>query len=505
MGTYPGAWCLAKVFTIFKKGVRSLLSNYRAISILSALCKLYECVLNRGFTLWYRPYTEQACAQEGRGCSEKLLLLRLIIDIARKTGNSLYILFVDFEKAYDKVSHQKLLTLLTEQGCGAQFLSAIANTLKDTDNIIGSKSFKATAGVRQGGATSCSLFTFYVNAIIRKVKEFGPDGFLYMVHLLMLMDDTVIFTTSRRDVEQKLALLMETTVALHMSCHPVKSKFMTVNKSNTEPFIINDITILYTDAYVYLGSPTSNTPMQKQVADHMSQKKCHVRKFSSFLQKNSDAPYSIKKLVWNSTVSSAVMYSCESWWVKNLGACTAYLGSIKELLGVRTQTLNDTVCAESKLLPIQAFVKKRQVDFLKKVRSRPDFETSPLKFIMDLAVQCRSPMGKYLIELDKLHGDPDTLFYRELRNRLESASSARASTYRDINSDFSVHPMYQPNHYICELHHIATTRLRLSSHRLRIETGRWSRIPREERLCSCGENVQTESHVLLQGPQTTVW
>ncbi len=176
-------------------------------------------------------------------------------------------------------------------------------------------------------------FTFYVNASIRKVKEFGQDGFLYMVHVLMLMDITVIFATSRRAMEQNLALLMETTVALHMSCHPVYSKLITVNTSDTEPFIINDITILYTDSHVYLGSQTSNAPMQKQVADHMSLKKCHVSKFSSFLRKNSDVSYSINKLVWNSAMSSEVMYSCVSWWVRNLGACTAYMGSIKELLG----------------------------------------------------------------------------------------------------------------------------------------------------------------------------
>ncbi len=72
---------------------------------------------------------------------------------------------------------------------------------------------------------------------------------------------------------------------------------------------------------------------------------------------------------------------------------------------------------------------------------------------------------------------------KELRNRLQSASSTQASTYRDINSDLSVHPMYQPNHYICELHRIATTRLWLSSYRLRIETDQWSRIPRQERMC----------------------
>ena len=44
---------------------------------------------------------------------------------------------------------------------------------------------------------------------------------------------------------------------------------------------------------------------------------------------------------------------------------------------------------------------------------------------------------------------------------------------------------------------IAFTRLRTSSHRLKIETGRWSRVPREMRVCQCGEGVQTEEHVLV--------
>ena len=45
---------------------------------------------------------------------------------------------------------------------------------------------------------------------------------------------------------------------------------------------------------------------------------------------------------------------------------------------------------------------------------------------------------------------------------------------------------------------IAFTRLRTSSHRLKVETGRWSRIPRERRLCKCGMGVQTEKHVLVE-------
>ena len=46
---------------------------------------------------------------------------------------------------------------------------------------------------------------------------------------------------------------------------------------------------------------------------------------------------------------------------------------------------------------------------------------------------------------------------------------------------------------------IAFTRMRLSSHRLRIETGRWARLQREHRLCRCGA-IQDEQHVLQDCP-----
>ena len=47
---------------------------------------------------------------------------------------------------------------------------------------------------------------------------------------------------------------------------------------------------------------------------------------------------------------------------------------------------------------------------------------------------------------------------------------------------------------------ISFTRFRTSSHRLKIETGRWSQIPRDQRTCVCNEGVQTEEHVLTACP-----
>ena len=62
--------------------------------------------------------------------------------------------------------------------------------------------------------------------------------------------------------------------------------------------------------------------------------------------------------------------------------------------------------------------------------------------------------------------------------------------------------MYE-NTDVPEYHRIAFTRFRVCSHNLKIEMGRWSRIPRNQRLCTCEENeVQTEQHALLTCPLT---
>ena len=69
-------------------------------------------------------------------------------------------------------------------------------------------------------------------------------------------------------------------------------------------------------------------------------------------------------------------------------------------------------------------------------------------------------------------------------------------TYCALNPELSVHSMYTSCDVFADGLRIAFTRVRLSSHRLRVETGRWARIPHDQRLCQCGFDVQTEQHVI---------
>ena len=499
-GNYPAQWHLAKICSIFKKGNPLLPANYRGISILDALYKVYDSILAERFNLWYIPDVEQAGAQAGRGCQEQLLTLRLLIDVARKSKQRLYVVFVDYKTAYDKVNRQLLVDKLAAAGCGLRFLRAIANTLNRTTGIVGEESFLASAGVRQGGLTSCSLFTFYINSTIRKLNELGPDGFLGNLHSLLLMDDTVILATSRDGILQKLKVLMETCNSLNMQLHPAKTKFFAVNTRDTELLVVHQMVIQHTRSYVYLGSPILNSTIQKQVSEQIALKQCQARKFRSFLRKNSEAPFAVKKAVWESAMISSVLYSCETWLTSSLKpAEQLYQHTLKDLVGVRYQTPSDLVHVETGILPLSALVTQRQRTFLLKLQASSHFEGSPVQKAIELAREHACPMFTYMQNLlDPPRASSPAAALADVKDRIRSAGTSRAATYLMINPALEVQDVYrgEQSTRTFEPHRVAFSRVRLGAHRLRVETGRWSHTPRDARVCTCGPYVQDEDHVI---------
>ena len=132
--------------------------------------------------------------------------------------------------------------------------------------------------------------------------------------------------------------------------------------------------------------------------------------------------------------------------------------------------------------------------------ARNAFEHSYLDLAIDLAISSNCPAGKILrelIETDRDHNYSEA-FLIATKNKIRSSSSTRRREYMKINTELTQHSLYADKR-TTETRRIAATRLRLGSHRLKIETGRWSRIPVEQRLCPCGQ-VQSEIHVILECP-----
>ena len=499
---YPTQWTMAKLFTIFKGGDPKDPGNYRGINIMAALPKLYDSIITTRLQRWFSSDEEQAGAKKGRGCEEQILALRLLIDIARKEKGTLYVLFVDFEKAYDRVDRKKLIELLKSMGCGSNMTQAIEHSLKSTTSVINNMSVEARAGVRQGSPSSCFLFTAYVNSMIRMVKEYGEDGWLGpLIHLLLLMDDTVLFSTTREGIMWKFQRVLDYCSQFNMKINEKKTKFMTVNTNDHAPLTFDELTVLWCDRYVYLGNLIMNAPVHVQVEQHLKSSMKNIHKFQSFLSKNADAPYYVKSKVWSAALNSSVFYGAETWWSSNLRAADKlHISSLRDLLGVRTTVCSDVVYLETGIPSAIAHIKQKQIRFLNKLKAWPDYNNSYLQKIISKAIEVQSPMGKYMQMLDQIRQDPVDNEIKNLQRKInENMESSRRMTYKELNPDLVSPTVYHSRLHLIEHHRIAYTRFRLGSHRFKIETGRWSRIPRERRLCPCGE-VQDEAHVLQYCP-----
>jgi len=171
---------------------------------------------------------------------------------------------------------------LDQRGFGTQFLLALQNAMKST-GMIGETSFRTSQGVKQGGSSSCKTFTAYIDPTIDAVNACGTDNWLGNLHTLLLMDDTVVFASSRTTLCHKLNLLKRAADNIGMTIHPTKSQFMTVHSNDIVPIDLQGATISHTKQYTYLGAQISNDSIADQVKTHMNNKQKHVIKFYSFL------------------------------------------------------------------------------------------------------------------------------------------------------------------------------------------------------------------------------
>ena len=127
-----------------------------------------------------------------------------------------------------------------------------------THSVIGASVMAATIGVRQGSPTSCLLFILYINDLIKMIKDNSHnDGFLSWLHLLVLMDDTVLLATTRQlSMIQKISLLKSFCQSYGMKINQSKTKFFVIsgNPEDSYPMHVNGLMIEHCINYNYLGS-----------------------------------------------------------------------------------------------------------------------------------------------------------------------------------------------------------------------------------------------------------
>ena len=143
----PEIWKMANVAAIFKKGDKKLPENYRPISLTSVPGKILERIIRNEIVNHMTANNLFTTCQHGfiagKSCSTKLLEYMEDITQALSNGNGVDIIYLDFQKAFDKVPHKRLLKKLHDYGIRGQvyeWVKEFLNKRQQRVTINGSKS-----------------------------------------------------------------------------------------------------------------------------------------------------------------------------------------------------------------------------------------------------------------------------------------------------------------------------------------------------------------------------
>ena len=191
-GVVPFEWKEANIIPLFKKGSRNKSENYRPVSLRSVICKLLERLIKDHMVDFLVKNKLLNSSQHGflkaRSCLTNMLCFLEEITKWLDLGSPVDIIYLDFQKAFDKVPHQRLLLKLKAHGIGDNITDWIKQWLTDrrqrvvVDGEV-SNWKSVLSGVPQGSVLGPILFLIYINdlddSITSNVLKFADDTKLF--------------------------------------------------------------------------------------------------------------------------------------------------------------------------------------------------------------------------------------------------------------------------------------------------------------------------------------
>lgn len=202
-GIFPSVWKICSVTPVLKAGDPSDVANYRPISIIPHLAKLFESLVysNVKRSLNHLLIDEQHGFRPGKSTvTSSVAFTTYLLDNIEK-GGQVDVVFTDFKKAFDTVDHGLLINELGQLGIGDPLLSWLRSYLSNRQQFVkvnNSESSLVTipSGVPQGGHLSPLLFILFVNSISKSITK---------AKFLLFADDIKIYLKSN-DISDSLTL-----------------------------------------------------------------------------------------------------------------------------------------------------------------------------------------------------------------------------------------------------------------------------------------------------------
>ena len=547
-GVYPQLWSEGIINPIFKMGKMSQPDNYRKITLLSSLGKLFDSVLNNRLCFCKDALQKdgnpwQNGFKQGTQSTDNLFILNGIIEKYQALNLPVYTCFADFKSAFDYVNRHALLFKLTSRGYSGNFFRILCDLFSKAKNRVKwnmelSEMFDNVYGVLQGGIISPSLFKLYIDDMCQYLSgETGVTIGETVVNRLIFADDLVLMSETSTGLQRLIYGLETYCRRWHMRLNILKTKIMILNENTEVSRDVNMFTfeakhIEQVDSYKYLAVIiSSNKKRFKKHFDYVKEKTNRAITTANIYIRQAvcgELPLHLYLKVFDRQIRPILEYASEIWYqplpIEVLE--TAQLKYLKKIIGVSQSTPTLAVLGETGRFPLHLRQEDSVIKLWGRIQQLPNSNTLS-KIYRDLLRLCeqgydtwsgrvKSIFAKYNVDdkmankltsadIDRFVQNFHEIWYKRYQQDWldainDNKKSSKLRTYRLDKTDYRIEPhkLYIRN----KKHQRALTRLRVSSHKLNIELGRHSRpsIPRDERVCQfCdAREIDDEIHFLFQ-------
>ena len=547
-GLVPECWTLGMIKPIYKnKGSERDPSNYRPITLISCVGKLFTAILNNRI----QTYVEdegllnrcQSGFRKGQSTIDNIFVLHNLIEIVCKSKLSLYCAFIDLKQAFDKVWRIGLWQKLSKYNINGKCFRVIQSIYKNIKScvLVNDKKtdfFISNIGVRQGENLSPLLFNLFLNDLEDflinnnvtgiECREHQLDDTL-MVYLemfiLLYADDTVILSDTPEGLQNALSIYSEYCNLWKLKVNHAKSKIIIFSRKtelNYEFILDNEHLEIVTD-YKYLGILFSKSNAFYKTIKQLAEQ--GTRAMYSLLAKarNLRLPIDMQIDLFKKLVKPILLYGCEVWGFGNVDVLErVQLKFIKQVLKLKSCTPNYIVYGEVGLYPLYIDIRGRMVSYWGNVNSIE--RLGSLANSIYLVARSVYKFGKV---------SPTSTYFRWMNciknilcstgfsgiwashvfpNKHWLAKAVKQKYidaflndwYNDVASDTNYRLFkhkFEFERYLITLppnllYYLTSFRTR--NHRLAVETGRWSKTDHKERKCGlCKAEIGDEYHYLL--------
>lgn len=412
--------------------------------------------------------------------------------------------------------------------------------LKTNENENSEKEtpISSAQGVKQGCPLSAILFSLFTNDIIKCISEGLPTEALVELFMLLFADDMAIFTESATNMRRMIKNLEKYTKKWGMKVNLDKTKIVMFRKTTnkiteiakieehaSEIFTFNGTPIEYVESYRYLGLNFHQSGTWTQTAAEAKIKGLRLTyKLKEKLRKCPQLPVAEKRELFVTCVQNGSLYGAEIWGFGNFKQLeTIQANFAKFLLKVRRKTPNSGALGELGLMPYQQIIIFKSIKFwIRIVSEKPTLlykayqtlrSTPGYNWCLSIK-KCLNQLGfsNLWTDQDNIQNPKQILNSIWLRIKdnytqiydQDCQKMPRLTILSKIKEDPCRMSEYlqQPSSGV----RTALTRIRLSSHNLEIEKGRWTKpkaTPRDQRICQLCQIQQTEDelHFMTKCPK----